>query len=641
MDQNRTRALGGTALVLIAVLFIAATMLSNALFRGVRLDLTENQLYTLSEGTRAVLRDIDEPINLYFYFSDKATESLPQWRTHARRVQEMLEEFVAASRGKLNLTVIDPEPFSEAEDDASRFGLPAVPLRGAEDGIFLGLAATNSLDDEETIPFFDPNKEEFLEYDLARLVYALDHPRKPVVGLLSTMPLQSGFDPMTNRMREPWAVSTQIQQLFEVRNLEASVDRIEDDVEVLMVVHPRELADATLYAIDQFIMRGGRAVFFVDPFSQFQQVNSDPNNPAAAMMADRSSTLAPLFDAWGIEFSAAEGILDAKAALSVPARDGRGATRHLGLIGLAGEELNGTDVITSGLTSLNFLIAGHFALTDDSSLQLDALVRSTDESTVAPVQRFQLAFDPEQLQDDFTPDGEQRAIAVRLSGPLNSAFPDGPPGAGPTPDTDPDGTDLLADAPADHLAQTSTDANLILVGDVDLLADQLWVRVQRIFGETLLEALASNGDFVINALDNLTGSSDLISVRGRASSVRPFDRVEKLRREADLEFRDKEQELQRELEETERRLGELQSSRSDDNILIMTDEQRAEIEAFQDRKLEIRRELRRVRRDLDRQIEDLGTTLKVINIALVPLLVIAFAVFSAWLANRRKQQEAR
>ncbi|MEO0972785.1 MAG: GldG family protein, partial [Pseudomonadota bacterium] len=342
MDTNSTnsRAIGASALALIAVLFIGAVMLSNALFRGVRLDLTENQLYTLSKGTRAVLGDIDEPINLYFFFSDKATEDLPQWRSYSRRVREMLQEFSAISRGKLNLQVIDPQPFSEQEDEASRFGLPAVPVRGAEDGIFFGLAATNSVDDEEIIPFFDPGKEEFLEYDLARLIYSLDHPAKPVVGLLSSMPLQSGFDPITNRMREPWAVSTQIQQLFEVRNLDDGLGVIDEDIDVLLVVHPKALSEATLYAIDQFILGGGRAMIFVDPFSQFEQIEQDPNDPTQGMMADRSSNLPRLFEAWGVEFTVDQGVLDAGAALQVPARNGRGAVSHLGLIGLAGDSLS-------------------------------------------------------------------------------------------------------------------------------------------------------------------------------------------------------------------------------------------------------------------------------------------------------------
>jgi ABC-type uncharacterized transport system involved in gliding motility auxiliary subunit len=641
MDKTRTRALGGTALIIIAVLFVAATMVSNALFRGMRVDLTENQLYTLSDGTRAVLRDIGEPINLYFYYSDKATEDLPQWRSHARRVREMLEEFVAVSRGKLNLQIIDPQPFSEAEDEAARFGLPAVPVRGAEDGIFLGLAATNAVDDEEIIPFFDPAKEKFLEYDLARLVYSLDNPEKPVVGLLSSMPLQTGFDPMTNRMRDPWAVTEQIQQLFEVRNLEDGLGEIDEDIDVLMIVHPKDLSQATLYAIDQFVMAGGRALVFVDPFSQFEQVDTDPNNPTAAMLADRSSNLPTLFDAWGIDFSADAAILDAGAALQVPARNGRGAVSHFGLIGLSGDSLDEEDVITSGLTSLNFLVAGWFELAEDSALEMEALVVSTEQSMTAPVQRFQVTVDPAELQDDFSADGVRRPIAVRVSGSLPSAFPDGPPSAGDAAQAAADGDSEEGATESGHLSETAESANLILVGDVDLLGDQLWVRVQRLFGERLLEALASNGDFVVNALDNLTGSSDLISVRGRASSVRPFERVEELRREAALRFRDKEQELQQELDEAERRLSELQSARSDDNLLLLSDEQRAEIERFQDRKLEIRRELRRVRRELDRDIEQLGTALKIINIALMPALVILFAIGSAWYSSRRKQRGAR
>ncbi|MEO0972508.1 MAG: Gldg family protein [Pseudomonadota bacterium] len=634
MESNKTKALGAAALAIVAVAFIAAVMLTNTLFRGVRLDLTQNQLYTLSKGTRAVLRDIDEPINLYLFFSDKGTEDLPAWRAYARRVEETLLEFSAASRGKLILQTIDPQPFSEEEDQASRFGLPAVPVRGAEEGIFFGLAGTNALDDEETIPFFDPGKEEFLEYDLARMVYALDNPKKPVVGLLSSMPLQSGFDPITNRLREPWAVATQIQQLFEVRNLNDGVGSIEEEVDVLLIVHPKALSEATVYAIDQFVMRGGRAIFFVDPFSQFEQIDQDPSNPMAAMMADRSSNLPRLFEAWGIEFSAEEVVLDAGAALQVPGPGGRGAVDHLGLIGLANDSLSADDVVTSGLTSLNFLAAGHFTLSDTSPLTLQPLVISTERSAVTPVERFKVTIDPVEFQDGFAADGERRTIAARVSGELTSAF-DGPPQASESDAA----ADDDADTAGEHLATSQGPVNLVLIGDVDLLADQLWVRVQRLFGETLLEALASNGDFVVNTLDNLTGSSELISVRGRASAVRPFERVEQLRRDAALRFRDTEQELQRELEEAERRLGELQSARADDdNLLILSDEQREEIERFQDRKLEIRKDLRRVRRELDKDIEALGTVLKVVNIALIPLLIIIFALVLTLAGNGRRKE---
>ncbi|MDP7152879.1 MAG: GldG family protein, partial [Gammaproteobacteria bacterium] len=264
--SNSKMTLGRAGLVTVATIFIIAVAVSNTMFRGMRLDLTENSLYTLSAGTKNILGNINEPINLYFFYSDRATAEISQLRTYAGRVREMLEEFVAQSGGRLRVTVIDPLPFSEDEDRAAAFGLQAISLGGATDAIYMGIAGTNSIDDVERITFLDPGKETFLEYELARLVDTLADPQRPVVGLISGLPIRGSFNPATQRRSEPWIVMTQIEQLFEIRELTGTTTTIDPEVNVLFVVHPKELPDATLYAIDQFILGGGRALLMVDPY---------------------------------------------------------------------------------------------------------------------------------------------------------------------------------------------------------------------------------------------------------------------------------------------------------------------------------------------------------------------------------------
>ncbi|HSG66863.1 MAG TPA: Gldg family protein [Gammaproteobacteria bacterium] len=620
MTTKQQRSIGLTALLLLALGFFAAVVASNALLRGLRIDLTENRLYTISPGTHRVLESIAEPINLYFFFSDSETSDVPDiqgLRTYATRVREMLEEFVAQSDGMLVLQVVDPLPFSEEEDRATQFGIQPLALGQLGESIFFGLAGTNSVGGEQTIGFFQPDKEAFLEYELARLVYSLANPEKPVVGLLSGVSMAAGFDPQLQRMTEPWVITTQARQLFEIRNLTPGQAQIDSEVDILWIVHPQDLDDATLYAIDQFILGGGRALIFVDPLAEIDMVAADPTG----MAMGSASNLERLFDTWGIAFSADEIVADDRLALSVSGGPGGRPIRHLGLLGLDAETIDREEVVTAGLGSINVGTAGYFTRRDDASVELVPLLWSSTQAAALPASRFQFLADPTSLLDDFVPSGETYVLAARLDGPLTTAFPDGAPeGAGETAAT----------------PLTSTDsANVIVVGDVDVLSDRLWVQVQRFLGQQIVTPFANNGDLVVNALDNLSGSADLIGIRARATFSRPFTTVEELRREADAQFRQTEQQLEAELDETERRLGELQEARTDQGSLLMSEEQQAEIQRFLGEQVRIRSELRAVRRNLDSSIERLGTMVKIINIGLVPLLLSVAAVGVAIIRRRR------
>ena len=604
-------------LLVLAVVFLVGVALVT-LLPAARMDLTQNRLYTLSEGTQKIVGTIPEPVNVYLFFSDKATADLPQLRTYAGRVREMLEEFASRSDGKLKLRVIDPLPFSEEEDRATAFGLRPINLGNDADPIYFGIAATNSVGDDEIIPFLDPAKESFLEYDLARLVYALANPKKPVVGLLSTLPMTAGFDPMTQQIRQAWVVADQLRQLFDLRMLEPGLEKLADDIQVLMLVHPKNLPDATLYAIDQFILRGGRAVIFADPWAEMDP--GDPADPMAGVAgggAGRASNLDKLLDAWGISVDSGNVVGDDRYALSVGGADG-GPVRHLAIIGVTSDGMSQDDVITSGLNVVNMAFAGHITRAKSAVAEMTPLIQSSDKAALIPTSKLALASDPDLLRDGFEPTGDRYTVAARLTGKVPSAFP--------------------ADGRSGHLAAAAEPINVLLVADTDLLADRLWAQTQEFLGQRLTTAFANNGDLAVNALDNLLGSSDLISIRSRATFQRPFTRVQDLRREAELRFRSAEERLQAELQETDARLNELQASRPDQGTEILSPQQEAEIERFQARRLELRKELRQVQRDLDRDIERLGTRLKVLNVALVPLIISVLSV--ALVLVRRRARRA-
>jgi len=626
--MGNKRAFGRFGLVALAVLFVVAVTLVNVGLRGLRLDLTENQLYTLSDGTYRILDAIPEPVNLYFFYSDRATGDIPQLRTYATRVEETLREFEQYADGKLNLTVVDPLPFSEDEDRAAAFGLQSIALPGTTDPIYFGIAGTNSIGDEEIITFLDPSKESFLEYDLAKLVYTLSNPDKPVIGLLSTLPMTAGFDAQTQQMRPPWLIAEQVQQLFDLRSLPNDLEQVDEDVDVLMVVHPKELSRETQYAIDQFVMRGGRALVFVDPYSE---ADAQPAPmPGMPPMGGGASELNTLLSAWGVRVPPGAVIGDDRLALTVSGMGNR-PVRFLPLIGLDRTGLAEDDVTTATLGNLNLGFSGWIETLDEPAATITPLMTSSDLAGEIPAASLAMLSDPAVLRENFNPSGNTYVMAARLQGELPSAFPGGPPAL-------PDSSAGEAEDASDkgHLDSTVEPANLILVADTDLLTDRLWAQSQNLFGQRLVTAFAGNGDFVTNALDNLTGSGDLISIRGRATYTRPFTRVQDLRREAEEQFRLREQQLQLQLDETEAKLAELQASREDASALILSPEQEAELDRFRDQRLQIRKELRQVQRNLDQSIEELGMQLKVINIGLIPLAITVLAIALWWLRRQRQ-----
>jgi ABC-type uncharacterized transport system involved in gliding motility auxiliary subunit len=610
MQKKTFYSLG--SLVLLLLLFVALSMLSSNLLRGLRFDLTENRLFTLSEGTLNVLEGLQEPVTLYFYFSQEASRDIPQVRSYARRVDELLQEFVGKSGGRLTLRRVDPAPFSEEEDQAAALGLQGAPVGGAGETLYLGIAASNSLDDMQVMPFLQPSKEKFLEYDLAKMISALGNPQRKKLGLLSSLPMQAGWDPATQNLRPAWVLFEQLDELFAIEAVDAQAAGLPEDLDLLLLVHPKNLPPEMLYSIEQFVLGGGRLVAFLDPFAEADQ--GDPGDPMARMQAGSPSDLGGLLEAWGVAFDPTRAVGDLQYGI------GSGANRHIGILSVPAEGMNEGDIVSADLEVVNFSSAGWFEPAEGAATQFDVLVRSSENAAPMDTTRFRFLSNPADLLSGFNPTGERYALAVRVAGPATASME--------APEGYPDG----------HLAAAAEGGiSVMLFADTDLLTDRLWVQRQPFFGQDMITAFADNGSLAVNAVDNMLGNRDLISIRTRASSARPFERVDRLRVAAERAYRDTEERLQLELQETERRLGELQAAKGEGELTIISDEQQAEIQRFMDRRLQIRRELRQVQHDLQRDIDRLGSRLKLLNIALVPAIVLLVAL--AYDLRRRRRQD--
>lgn len=625
MEQRNRSLISAGALALLVVLFVTLTILSSVFLKGMRFDLTENSLYTLSDGTRNILRNMDEPVTLYLYFSEDVSRDLPQFRSHARWAGEMLEEFADGSGGKLTLQRINPKPFSPQEDQAAQYGLQSAPVGNAGDVLYFGLVGTNSLDDQQVMPFMQPDKEKFFEYDLARMVSSLSHPQHKSVGLISGLDMTPEYDPAVPRIPENWIIYQQLDQLFDLQEIPADSETLPDDLELLILVHPKDISDDMLYQIDQYVLKGGRLLAFLDPLAE-ADMGGDRNDPTARMNAGGSSSLGPLLAAWGVGFDDGMVIGDRAYALQVNRGGGQLPVRHLGILSVKTDGMNATDVASADLELVNFSSAGWLAPLEGSGAGFEPLVETSNSAAPIEASRLRFLLNPQDLDRDFLPTGDKYALAARITGQANSAYEKAAEG-------------FVED---DYLKGSwEAGIQVVLFADTDLLTDRLWVQKQNFLGQTVVNSFADNGTLVVNIADQMLGSPDLIGIRARASSSRPFERVEALRLSAEAQFRDTEERLQRELDETERTLTEMQSLRQDGELTVLNTEQQDELQRFLDRKLEIRSELRQVQHDLTRDIEALGMQLKFINIVLVPVLIIITALLFTQYRRKRREAGAR
>ncbi len=635
----------GLVAIVVAVLvagFFALNLLAGTLVRGVRWDATEGSLFTLTEGSREIARSPQEPVDLTFFYSARLAQGRPSVQIYAQRVRELLEEFARVSGGKVRLSIVDPEPFSEAEDRAVAAGLTGVPI-GDGESLYFGLLGTNAIDGREIIAFFDPTKERFLEYDVARLIETLANPTRPVLGLITTLPMEGGFamDPRTGQPTQtpPWRIIQELRQLYDVRTL-ARPRVIPPEIKVLLVVHPRDLPPSTLYAIDQFVLRGGGLIAMVDPASEAQQTP-----PASPMQPppDRASSLGPLLAAWGVEIPEGQLVGDAELGLrvSLPGEPRAEPVPYVLWMVARAAQMSREDPVMADLETINLASVGQIRATgtgDAPRATITPLIQTTKGAGVLGLETLTPPIEPRRILRSFSPGNEQLTLAARLTGAVNSAYPDGPPPVGEGNESESQ-LDAAAELPA-HLAQSTGPINVLLVADTDLLQDMFWSREESLFGQRVVRRLADNADLVLSAIDNLAGGRALAGVRARREIARPFTVVDEMAKRAEREFLTQQEMLETRLAETQQRIDELQAKRGQgEDALALTPEQKAEVERFQSEVLETRRELRAVRLNLRRDIESLGTQLKMINIALMPALVCLVAIV-LWLLRVIRRRAA-
>jgi len=635
------RAKAIAALVCIALLLISANIVIGRFFTA-RLDLTAEQLYTLSPGTLHTLAKIDEPITLRFYYSNRLGDEVPAYGVYAQRVRELLDQYVAAADGKIRLETYNPQPFSDVEDRAVAFGLQAVPLDSEGDQVYFGLAATNSTDDQQVIPFFSPERERFLEYDLTKLVHSLAVPKKTVVGLISTLPLEGDMmAAMQGRPSEPMAVLDQLQQLDKVETLGADIDAIPADVDVLMLVHPQNLLPKTLFAIDQFVLKGGKALIFVDPLSELQAAQQSPTNPAGS---STSSDLAPLFKAWGFEMlpKIVAGDRSDAQQVSAPAPGhGEEPVDYIAWLDLKTANLNRDDMITADLSHVAMASAGILQPLPGAKTNFEPLITTSPDSTKIPVDKLNGVPDVAGLLADFKPDGKRYVLAAHVTGTVDTAFPNGPPKPAEPPMSKPSGAKPAA-TPAPlvkWLKESKHPINVVVVADTDILDDRVWVQSQDFFGQRVVVPIANNGDFVSDAIDVLAGGEDLIGLRSRGSAARPFEVVDAIQREAQARYSAEEHALQQKLKASEAKLADLTGKDQADTPTNLSPEQTKAIAQFRVDMLQTRRQLRDVQGALRSDIQRLKGVLEFLDIALIPIAVAVVAVIVG--AVRRKRRRRR
>ena len=652
----------GTGLLTVAVALLVSVRLISAL-PSIRIDLTEDDLFSLADGTRNIVSGLEEPIELLFFYSESATEDQPQIRSYGTRVQELLREIVIASGGNLVLSIVDPEPFSEEEDLATQYGVQPVPVTQGGQGIYFGLVAVE-LDNEkdpalrvsETMPLIRPDQEQFLEYEFMQLVTRVANPDLKVVGLLTTLDIDGGFDPMTGQATQQWMITDYIRQLYDLRRIETNTEIIEEDVDILMIVHPEGLSEQTLYAIDQHVMRGGETFVFLDPTADSMVSRSERGSMIPAGMR---SDLPGLLEAWGVDYASDKVLTDNTLALRVQMGQGSRPVAHIGMIGANRTALAGDDIITRRLENLNLSSVGALAPRDGATTRFEPLIQSSSDAMLMNASLLEDVLDPSVLFDEFVSANERYTIAARVSGVISSAFPEGRP---VSKDAAADASEEEAEADDDndsdeariekassdsdtmeaHLSQTSGETNILLFADTDVLTDRLWVQVAQFMGQRIPQPYANNGDFVINALDNLSGGADLVSIRSRGRYSRPFERVVKLQREADDRLRTEEAALLERLAETEEQLAALNTDEGGQLLGQLTPEIQTEIDRFNAELLDTRRSLRDVQFQLTADIEALGSNLKWFNTAAIPMLLTVIALFmSLTRARRRRELAAR
>lgn len=653
------RTLAWGAIALAAVILLSVNLIAASSLRNVKADLTQQRLFTISKGTREVLRSLDEPITLKLYFSKRLGDVASPYQRYFDRVRNLLQQYRDIAGGKIDLQVFDPEAFSDAEDRAVAAGLRGVRLNQEGDVGYFGIVGSNTTDNDATIAFFTTEREAFVEYDITKLVYTLSNPKKRVVGLISGLPVDGGSNPMAAMMGRPaqqpaQQVMEQIREFFDVKALGQDIKEVPADIDILMIVQPDKLTPDAAYAIDQWTLAGGKVLAFVDPVADLGRQGGPmmmmgPSGPSADFLK--------VLKGWGVGFDAAQVAGDIAHARRVQFGGGGRpvVTEYVGWMTYDRNAFDVKDVLSSGIERVNLATPGALTKVEGATTQVTPLLVTSQRAMLMPAEAFAMQPDPVALLRTYKPEGKRLMLAARVTGETKSAFPDGAPKPAEEKKDEkkPDGPDAAKDAPKPDAAKEPAKeapkaaekpakphvgtgrVNAIVIADTDLLSDQFWVEAREFLGQQVAIPTASNAALVVNALDNLGGSEALITLRARGADDRPFTLVADLRRDAERAYREKEQALTQKLKEVQEQLSKLEAG-GDAGAALLSESDRHAIERFRADMLNVRRDLREVKRALREDIDRLSNWLQFINIALVPLLIGAGGIAYAVMQRRRR-----
>ena len=576
---------------------------------GIRVDLTQESLYTISPGMRPLLLSLDEPVRIDLYWTRRAGEGAPQIRAHAQRVTEFLREVESLSGGMVELRLIDPAPFSDAEDEARAAGVAALSVDGVGGTLMLGATVSGPTDRRETIAYIAPERESFLEYDIATAIATVGRARKGRIGILSGMPLASPApqDPSAppSAPRE-MATITELRRLFDIVDIDPQSDGLPERLDALMLVQPRALGEAMLRSIDSWIVGGRPTVILADPYAE-----NDSSPDAKAMGASRSGTTydLPLLQAYGVDIPRDMVVGDQAYATRVQFPTPNGGSRaidYLAWLTLDRAALNPDDPLVGGISGINLMSAGAIVPTKGSPLDITPILSSSDRSELVQTLKIGFFGDPEQLLRDMKPDGQRRTLAARISGPVRSPF---------------SGRDGRA--------------AIVLIADADLLADMTWLAPQRSGDSLTARAISDNGPLIVNAAELASGDSALANLRGRGQYRRPFAAVEAMRKSAEARYVAREKDLQREIRIAEMRVAQLEREPGADSAaMVLTPQQQSELAQANRNLLDMRRELRQVQFRLREEIEALGLRVLIANVVAWPAAVALAALLWYQLRGR-------
>ena len=617
-------------IIILAIIgFLSFNILNKNFFKNMRFDLTKSNVYTLSSGTKSILHSIKEPLNFKLFYTKQIGDTNPVYQNYYNKVKELLEQYVLLSNNKIQLKIYNPEPFSNEEDQALEHGMQGVEILQGVYGYF-GLVASNSTDDEEKIIFFDSNRESFLEYDLSKIVSNLANPNRRVIGLYTNLPVLGTFNPLAKSRDAasipPWIVYNRIKEFFEVKRIHEKTRKISDDLELIMIIHPQEVPERILYMFDQFVLRGGKLLIFLDPNAEVERFRTEQQQ-STSVSKNNSSTLKELLDRWGVELVEDKVVGDLLSArrVSIGTDAQPSVTDYIAWLDIKSEYIDSSHQATSKVRNLTFATAGILKHNNRNSIEFKKLVWSTKQSMQIDVEEVRSSPDPTTLLRNFVPSNEELVLAAEINGNFVSNFPDGPPK-----------TDRDNFKKENHLQNSVKPSSLIIVSDVDMLYDEYWIR----FTESGAAPISNNADFAINLLEYLNGTEDLIGLRGKGTSLATFTRVERIQKEAEQKYRSKEQELLDKLNDYQQKLKKIESGKgNEEGKDIISEDETSEIEKFRSEMVRVRTELRQVQNALRVNIEKLDSQLKFFNIFLVPILLVILSIILSLIRRKKRHEE--